>query len=79
MKDTTIHIRIRPKDKDVLRLMAKYNGLTISDLLNLKIDKMISDFKLGIVDNDVKAKVYDKIRKKQGVLNFEDIKIKYHY
>ena len=66
MKEARLTIRISPKNKGKLSSLAKQNGLTISDLMNLKIQKMLDDFERGIIEDDIKAKVYDKHMRKEG-------------
>ena len=73
-KDKFLQIRISEIDKEKLIRLAKKSGLTISDLINLKIEKMLEDFERGIIQPDVQAQAFDKVRKKQGVLKFENVK-----
>jgi len=78
-KDDFLQIRINKEDKARLKELARANGLSLADLLGLKIKQLLDSKENGKLDSDVKILAYDKLMKKQGILKFEDIEQRTHY
>lgn len=58
--DTQICIRLNKKQLDVLRIIAEYHGLTVSEVIRYLINDLLISFYLGIPkrllsDEDVEA------------------------